>query len=100
VDRLTECARSYPTITELFKFFLAIHQRGSNRPSAVMPKWGLATDMALHPTKRVKVTTRRNDVKDELIGDLASRKECIEVCNVCCIRTNLLGLEQEYGLNE
>ena len=32
-----------------------------------MLKWGIARDLACHPTKRVKVTARRNDVKDELI---------------------------------
>jgi hypothetical protein len=47
-----------------------------------MAKWGLACDVACHPTKRVKVATRGNDVKNELICDLASRKEFLEAHNV------------------
>src|SRR5262249_25467642 len=59
-----------------FKFFAAIHQRGSCMPcGAVMPKWGLARDVTCHPTKRVKVTARRNDIKNELICYLPGGKE-------------------------
>ena len=56
--------------------------------------------MACHPTKRVKVTAGRNDVKHELICDLASRKKSLEAHNVFFVRTDLLRLEQEYGLND
>ena len=65
-----------------------------------MAKWGLACDVACHPTKRVKVATRGNDVKNELIYDLASRKEFVEAHNVFFVGTNRLGLEQEYGLDD
>jgi len=33
----------------------------------------VARDVAFHPAKRVKVTRRRNEVKNDLICDLASR---------------------------
>jgi hypothetical protein len=65
-----------------------------------MPKWRLACDVACHPTKRVKITARGNDVKNELICDLASRKGSFEAHNVFFVRTNRLRLEQEYCLDD
>jgi hypothetical protein len=65
-----------------------------------MPKWGLAYDVACHPPERVKITARGNDVKNELICDLASRKKCLEAQNVFFVRTNLLRLEHEYCLDD
>jgi hypothetical protein len=65
-----------------------------------MPKWELACDVACHPTKRVKITARGNDVENELLGDLASRKEFLEAHNVFLVRTNRLRSEQEYCLDD
>src|SRR5262249_2492082 len=85
----------------LFKLSVEIPQGGSYIPSgAVMAKWGLACDVACHPPKRVKITARGNDVKNELICDLASRKEPLEAHHVFFVRTNRLRLEQEYCLDD
>ena len=43
-----------------------------------MPKWRVARDVAFHPAKSIKVATRRNKVKDELICDLAGGQEFVE----------------------
>src|SRR5262245_4736344 len=84
----------------LFKFSVAIRQGGSYpQRRAKMLKWGIARDLASHPTKRVKVAARCNDVENELICDLASRKEPVQTLNVFFVRTNGLRLEQEYRLD-
>ena len=38
--------------------------------------------MARHPAKRVKVTTGCDDVKDELVGDLAGQQEFLKAIDV------------------
>jgi hypothetical protein len=62
-----------------------------------MPKWGLACDVACHPTNRVKITARGNEVENELIGDFAGRKQSPQAQNVFLVGANRLGLEQKYG---
>src|SRR5262245_59366771 len=92
--------RPYPAMAELFSNSASQSTREevTRRSAWKMLKWGIVRDLACHPTKRIKVTARRNDIKDELICDLANRKEFIEAHNVSFIRTSRLRLEHEHRL--
>src|SRR5262245_27229986 len=63
-----------------------------------MLKWRVSRYVARHPTKRVKITARRNQDKNELLCDLASGQEFLEARDVFFVRANLLGLQRKYCL--